>query len=178
MSAGKRTALAAVAVGVGLLACLLAFYPVDAVTVRLPRDDNRLFGAARTARGGDIRLRYRHSVEKTLVEGVFTVGPGPVLVAKETRMASVGTGLPNDRADRTRREGGWLVVDEGSRVVPGFDFFIVAINATRLMVNGTAIAVGQLPTGSVVHIEVERVRLWDWARWSLGRRAWRKDRQP
>ena len=91
-----------------LLLSLVLFLRVDAVTVRLPREENRLFGAVRVVSGSEVQLSYRHSVEKTMVEGVFSIGPGPVLQAKETRMTSVGTGLPNTYAARTRREGnGW-----------------------------------------------------------------------
>lgn len=155
-----------------LLLALGLFLRVDAVAVRLPREENRLFGAVRVASGSEIQLSYRHSVEKTMVEGVFAIGPGPVMQAKETRMTSVGTGLPNTYTARTRREGQWLVVDEGLATVPGFDFFISAVNATRLAVDGTAIAVERLASGSVIHIEVERVRLLEWIMWRYGNKDW------
>jgi len=113
-----------------------------------------------------------------MVEGVFVVGPGPVIQAKETRMASVGTGLPNTYTARTRLEGQWIIVDEGLVTLPGFDFFISAVNATRLAVDGTAIAVQTLTSGSVIHIDVERVRLLDWIMWHYGNKDWRKDPQP
>ena len=112
-----------------------------------------------------------------MVEGVFTIGPGPVLQAKETRMTSVGTGLPNTRVAQTRQEGQWLVVDEGLANVSGFDFFIASVNATRLMVNGTAVAVDTLASGSVIRIDVERVRLLEWLFWRYGNTDWRKDRK-
>ena len=35
-----------------------------------------------------------------------------------------------------------------------------------------------LATGSVIHIEVERVRLLEWILWRYGNKNWRKDRQP
>ena len=160
-----------------VLLSLMLFLQVDTLTVRLPREENRLFGAVRVVSGSEALLSYRHSVEKTMVEGVFRIGPGPVLQAKETRMTSVGTGLPNTYAARTRREGQWLVVDEGLTAVPGFDFFISAINDTRLAVDGTAIAVERLASGSVIRIEVERVRLLTWILWRYGNKDWRKDRQ-
>lgn len=122
-------------------------------------------------------MSYRHSVEKTMVEGVFSVGPGPVLQAKETRMTSVGTGLPNTYAGRTRREGQWIIVDEGLAIVPGFDFFISTVNATRLSMDGTGIPIEALASGSVIHLDVERVRLVDWLRWRYFKKDWRKDRQ-
>jgi hypothetical protein len=97
--------------------------------------------------------------------------------AKETRMTSVGTGLPNTYTARTRREGPWIVVDEGLTTIPGFDFFISDVNATRLAVDGTAIGVQTLASGSVIHIDVERVRLLDWLLWRYGNKDWRKDQQ-
>ena len=112
-----------------------------------------------------------------MVEGIFSVGPGPVLQAKETRMTSVGTGLPNTYTGRTRREGQWIIVDEGLATVPGFDFFISTVNATRLSIDGTGIPLDALASGSVIHLDVERVRLVDWLRWRFFKKDWRKDRQ-
>ena len=114
----------------------MRFLPVDAATVRLPREGNAILGAVRVVSGSEIKLRYRHSVEKTMVEGVFRIGSGPVLQAKETRMTSVGTGLPNTRTATTRREGQWIVVDEGLTSVPAFDFFISALSADMMETNG------------------------------------------
>jgi hypothetical protein len=164
--------LAVPAVSLVLLLSLVLFLRLDALTVRLPREENRLFGAVRVVPGSDVRLRYRHSVEKSMVEGVFVIGPGPVLQAKQTRMTSVGTGLPNTRTSSTRREGPWLVVDEGLTTVPGFDFFMSAVNETRLDVDGTAIAVDRLASGSLIHIDVERVRLLEWILWRYGNMDW------
>jgi hypothetical protein len=155
-----------------MLLSLALYLRVDAVTVRLSREENRLFEAARVAPGSEVVLRYRHSVEKTMVEGVFVIGPGPVLQAKQTRMTSVGSGLPNTHSARTRREGQWLVVDEELATVPGFDFFISAVNKTRLTVDGTAIALDRLSSGSVIHIDVERVRLFKWILWHYGNKDW------
>ena len=138
--------------------------------------DNRLFGAVKTAAGADIRLRYRHSVERTMVEGRFTVGKGPVLQAVETRMTSVGTGLPNTLPQRTRRQGEWIVVDEGLRHIPGFDFFLASINQTRLSVDGIAIPVETLGSGSVIRLDVEKIRRGQWLLWQGVQVDWRKDR--
>ncbi len=170
----KWVILAAVAL---FLFVALVIMPVDVATVRLPRMDNRLFGAVKTATGGDIRLHYRHSVEKTMVEGRFTVGKGPVLQALETRMTSVGTGLPNTQSQRTRREGKWIVVDEGLKKIPSFDFFLSAINRTRLVVDDIPIPVETLSSGSVIRLDVEKVPLGQWLLWQCLKIDWRKDRQ-
>jgi hypothetical protein len=169
--------LAVPMVSLFLLLSLGLVLQVDAVTVRLPREENRLYAAARVATGSEIQLSYRHSVEKTRVAGIFRIGPGPVMQAKETRMTSVGTGLPNTSAARTRREGTWLVVDEGLATVPGFDFFISAVNQTRLTIDGAAVTVEDLSSGSVIHIDTERVRLLDWIMWRYGNKDWQKDGQ-
>ena len=169
--------LAALAASMAVLMSLVLLMHVDAVTVRLPRQGDALYDAVRVAPGDKIRLQYRHSVEKTPVAGIFAIGAGPVLQAVETRMTSVGTGLPNTRAGDTRREGQWLVVDEKMAAIDGFDFFISAVNATRLTVGDAAIAVGSLPSGSVIRIDVRRILLLDWFLWRYGRHDWRKDRQ-
>jgi hypothetical protein len=161
-----------------LLLSLVMFLRLDTVTVRLPREENRLFKAVRVVSGSEVVLSYRHSVEKSMVEGVFVVGSGPELQAKQTRMASVGTGLPNTRLESTRRDGKWIVVDEGLTAIPGFDFFISAINDVRMSVDGTDIAVHQLDSGSVIHVDVEQVRLLAWILWRYADKDWRKDRQP
>lgn len=163
------------AVCLSLLMAVALFFVVDVVTVRLPRSDHAIFDAVRVSSGDIIRLRYRHSVEKTEVEGLFSVGAGPVLLAHETRMTSVGTGLPNTRAGKTHQEGEWLVVNEEMARVPGFNFFISAINEIRLSINETAIAVETLATGTPIHIDVERVHLLRWLLWRYGNNAWRRD---
>ena len=163
--------------GLFLLLALGLVLKVDTVTVRLPREENRLYAAARVAPGSEIQLSYRHSVEKTRVTGIFRIGPGPVMQAKETRMTSVGTGLPNTFAARTRREGPWLVVDEGLATVPGFNFFISTVNLTRLEIDGAAVTMEHLSSGSVIHIDAERMRLLDWIMWRYGNKDRRKDGQ-
>ena len=161
----------------GVLMAGMMLFMVDVATVRLPRFENALFDAVRVATGDVVRLWYRHSVEKTAVEGLFTVGAGPVLLAHQTRMTSVGTGLPNTRVGKTHQEGEWLVVDEEMASVPGFDFFISPVNETRLTVNETAIAVETLAAGSLIRIDVERVRLLRWLLWRYGNNPWQKDQQ-
>ena len=79
-------------------------------TVRLSQERGRLVWAVSPRVGDEMRLSYNHSVEKTPVEGVFVIAQGPVLRIRETRMASVGTGLPNTVPERTRRQGYWIVV--------------------------------------------------------------------
>lgn len=156
---------------------VLAFVQVAVATVRLPREDNRLFAAVKTALGGDIRLHYRHSVEKTAVEGRFVVGTGPVLQAVETRMTSVGTGLPNTDPNRTRREGKWIVVNEGLQEIQGFDFIISPINSPRLVIGGIGAPIGNLASGSVIRIDVEKICIARWLLWQYFKIEWKRDQQ-
>ncbi len=144
------------------LTALVLWWPVAVFTVRLPRQDERAVCAIRVTPGDEIRLSYRHSVERTAVEGRFVVDAGPDLLARETRMASVGTGLPNTAVARTRREPGWIVVDEEPASVNGFTFFLSAVNQTRLNVEDRAVNLAALPSGTVLRLSVERMGLGKW----------------
>ena len=89
-----------------ILSCLVvigaALWPIRIVTVTLPKENNRLIASIRVGDEDSIRLIYRHSVELTEVEGRFKIGPDSEILAVETRMESVGTGLPNAHPERTR----------------------------------------------------------------------------
>ncbi len=142
-------------------------------TVRLPREEGRLAAAVRTGEGEEMRLSYLHSVEKTPVEGRFVVAGGPSLRIRETRMASVGTGLPNTAPERTRREGGWMVVDEGMRRIDGFRFRLMDLNRTRVTVGNSAVDLGSVRNGSIVFFNVESVPSFRWWAWRIAGADWR-----
>ena len=160
---------------VGGLAVYLLLFSIDVATIRLPRSGQKLVSAVKTTVGGDIRLSYLHSVERTPVEGRFLVGPGPSLLIRETRMMSVGTGLPNTAPERTRRDGQWMVVDEGLQSLPGLDFYLSPVNKTRIMVDGSAVSLEIVPSGSVIRLDVEKIRLGRFWLWLLSGKDWRKD---
>ena len=109
-----------------------------------------------------ISLRYRHSVELTAVEGRFIIGPKSEILAVETRMESVGTGLPNAFPERTKTEDGWLVVDEGQRPVGPIRFFVVPINKPRLVIAGRLVDLMKLETGTLVQVSAEKMFLISW----------------
>jgi hypothetical protein len=144
----------------------------DVVTLRLPRSDYRLVDAAQLTPGQYVSLNYRHSVELTRVEGRFKLGPGPELVAWQTRMASNGTGLPNTYPGRTRKEGEWLVVDEGLKPVGPVRFFLASINQTKLSFGGRGVDLSGLKDGAVLQIQAERVSAWRWLLWNYAGLAW------
>ncbi len=149
-----------------MVSCLVVigatFWPVQIVTVSLPKENDRRITAVRV--GGDdiISLSYTHSVELTAVEGRFKVGPESEILAVETRMESVGTGLPNAFPERTKTENGWLVVDEEQRPVGPIRFFVVPINKTRLVIAGRSIDLMNLKAGTLVQISAERMFLISW----------------
>jgi hypothetical protein len=158
----------------GLIGALLFLVPVSVVTVRLPREDFRLAGVARVSKGDPVELRYLHSVERTEVVGRFTIGDNDNLLAVETRMTSVGTGLPNTAPDRTRRQGEWIVVDEKNRILPDIRIYYASVNETRLTVVGRPLPLDALRSGALLMIDVESPRLIQWIRWSVTGRMWPK----
>jgi hypothetical protein len=142
-------------------------------TVRLPQKGDHLVAAVRTGEGEEVRLSYLHSVEKTPVEGRFVVAEGPSLRIRETRMASVGTGLPNTASERTRREGGWLVVDEKMQQIQGFRYRLMDLNRTRVTVEGALVPLEEIRNGSVLFFDVESVRNFRWWTWCITGADWK-----
>lgn len=100
------------------------------------------------------------------------MGRDRTLVATETRMTSVGTGLPNCEPGRTRREGEWIVVDEGRRKLPAIRFYHTTVNQTRLTVAGQPLDFDAVQSGNLLLIGVEHPRLIQWGRWLVGGRMW------
>ncbi|MCG6893625.1 MAG: DUF1850 domain-containing protein [Desulfobacteraceae bacterium] len=172
MAGGKIAGVAATV----LLAAVIFWAgtrPAVVFTVRLPREGDRLAAAVRTGEGEEMRLSYLHSVEKTPVEGRFVVSEGPSLRIRETRMASVGTGLPNTVPERTRREGGWLVVDEEMHRIEGFRYRLMDLNRTRLTVEGAPVPLGEIRNGSILYFSVESVRNFRWWLWCITGTDWK-----
>jgi hypothetical protein len=149
-----------------ILSCLVligaALLPIRIVTVTLPKENNRLIASIRVGDKDSIHLTYRHSVELTAVEGRFKIGPDSEILAVETRMESVGTGLPNAHPERTRIEDGWMVVDEGDKAVGPIRFYIVPINETRLKIADQQIDLTGLRPGALVQIIAHKKRLLSW----------------
>lgn len=137
----------------------LQLITLTSLTLRLPKKDHKIFYLARMNPGDRFSLTYRHSVEKTLVEGVFQVSPLPSMLTVETRMTSVGTGLPNTFSQRTRREGQWIVVDEEHKEIDSFRFFISRINTPILTTPKEKLDLNILPSGTVILLGVEKISL-------------------
>lgn len=146
----------------GILTIVVVLWPVQVVTVTLPKQNNRTLMVIRIHPDDMIRFAYRHSVELTRVEGRFQVTPETELVAVETRMESVGTGLPNTHPDRTTRENGWLVIDEQKKPVGPLRFFVVPINEVQLTIANCPIDLSGLEFGTLIQVSPERMK---WGRW-------------
>jgi hypothetical protein len=151
---------AVITITVGLVLLVgLAFWPVQVVSLKLPKENNRRITSMTAAEGDRILLAYRHSVELTAVEGHFQVGPQSEILALKTRMQSAGTGLPNTAYDRTEIRNGWIEVDEARRPVGTIRFFFVPINQTRLVIAGQDIDLSAVEEGALLEISVENRRL-------------------
>ncbi|MCP4722297.1 MAG: DUF1850 domain-containing protein [Desulfobacteraceae bacterium] len=138
---------------------VLQWVKLTSITVRLPDDNHKIFYLIPADTGDQFSLTYRHSVEKTLVKGIFQVSKTPSILAVETRMTSVGTGLPNTDFKRTFREGKWIVVDEEKKVIDNFRFFISSVNKTLLTTSKGTIDLMALDSGTVILVGVERIPL-------------------
>lgn len=148
-----------------LLIWVLGLWPLQSVTVRLPKKNDQLLAAIHISPRDDIRLSYRHSVELTRVEGLFKVDAKSQLLAVATRMESTGTGLPNTSPERTTIENGWLVVDEQKKPLDSLRFFVVPINQAQLFIAGQSVDIDALEGGTLVEIEVQRIRMFQWVLW-------------
>ncbi len=154
----------------------LSLIPIMVFVIRLPRENFRILKAIKVKTDTKIRLSYLHSVEHTRVEGKFCIGPDGNLRILETRMASVGTGLPNDVPERSHREKESLVVDEKQQIVNYLSFYIVPINKTRLYVDNQEIPISHLQAGALIHMDVEKIRLYNWIVWRITGFGWRKEK--
>ncbi|MCG8567257.1 MAG: DUF1850 domain-containing protein [Desulfobacterales bacterium] len=144
----------------GLLTAALQGIYFTALTIRLPDQNDKIAFMVPMETGERFTLAYRHSVEKTAVQGIFQLSEEPGILAVETRMTSVGTGLPNTFSKRTRREGKWMVVDEGMAEIPPFRFFIATVNQSRIHTPHRELDLMALPQGTIIVVGVEQLPLY------------------
>jgi hypothetical protein len=156
-----------------LVMALLFLVPVSVLTVRLPRQDYRLVGTVHVFPGNSFELEYLHSVERTKVVGRFSIDENRRLLATETRMMSVGTGMPNTEMERTRREGDWIVVDEKNRILPELRFYYASVNDTLIKIAGRPLPLETVRSGNLLRIGVESPRMIQWICWLFTGRTWR-----
>lgn len=146
-------------IGAAGLFLALQFIKLSSITIRLPENNNEIIHLIPVDVGDRFSLSYRHSVEKTLVKGIFQVSRVPSILAVETRMTSVGTGLPNTFSKRTSRDGKWIVVDEEKKEIDNFRFFISRVNNTYLTTPSGIIDLMTLPSGTVIVLGVAKISL-------------------
>ena len=146
-------------IGAAGLFLALQFIKLRSITIRLPENNNEIIHLIPVDVGDRFSLSYRHSVEKTLVKGIFQVSRVPSILAVETRMTSVGTGLPNTFSKRTSRDGKWIVVDEEKKEIDNFRFFISRVNNTYLTTPSGIIDLMTLPSGTVIVLGVAKISL-------------------
>lgn len=159
----------------GLAVVFLSLWELKTVTVTLPRESDRRIFETVIDQGDEIRLKYRHSVELTWVEGRFRVDKQGQLRVLETRMASVGTGLPDTAAADTRLESNQIIVDEKKRPLPTLRFYILPINQAHLTIAGKPVDLKRLTAGVLIEISVVRVRA---IKWLFGRFVLKRFAQP
>jgi hypothetical protein len=146
-------------IGIAGLLFAVYFIKLNSITIRLPENNNKIIILIPVDVGDRFSLTYRHSVEKTLVKGIFQVSQVPSILAVETRMTSVGTGLPNTFFKRTSRDGKWIVVDEQKKEIDNFRFFISRVNNTYLTTPDGTIDLMTIPSGTVIVLGVEKISL-------------------
>ena len=172
-----RPRFAALAAAVMLTAVVnMMASPMDLLTVRALRFASSDMKVLPVTPGSDVRIYYRHSVERTPVEGRFEVDQTRGLVAVQTRFTSTGSGLPNTAAARMHREGDWFVVDEQRRPVPPLRFYLHAVNRARLTVDGRTVDLSAFRSGSLLGIRVERVGRWRWWLWRWAGKGWNTEK--
>lgn len=167
----RRFAALTVAVLLTAAVAIMA-WPLDVLTVRALRFASGAMAVIPVTPGSDVRILYRHSVERTPVEGRFEVDKTRELVAVQTRFTSNGSGLPNTAVARMHREGAWFVVDEQRRPVSPLRFYLQAVNRTRLTVDGRAVDLSAFRSGNLLGIRVERIGRWRWWRWQWTGKGW------
>jgi hypothetical protein len=168
----RRHVTAVAAAAILLVAAAVLLWPVDVMTVRALRFASGDMAVLPVTPGSDVRIHYRHSVERTPVEGRFEVDQTQGLVSVQTRFTSNGSGLPNTAVARMHREGDWFVVDEQRRPVQPLRFYLQSVNRTRLTVNGRDVALSAFRSGSLLGIRVEHIGRWLWWRWQLTGKGW------
>ena len=146
----------------GILTMAAIFWPVQVVTVTLPKKDNRPIAIRRIFPDELIHFSYRHSVELTRVVGRFKVTKDTELAAVDTRMESVGTGLPNMHPDRTITKDGWLIIDEHNKAVGPLRFFVVPINQVQLTIAKQPIDLSGIESGTLIQVSAEKMK---WGKW-------------
>ncbi len=107
--------------------------------------------------GSTITLKYRHSVERTIVEEDLVVNEAADgLLLKSTRYQTYGWGLPFLASEgKFRRDGDWFVLDDVNRPFPTLSIRSGVVNNETVSIDGKDYFLPDLmPLGSEFHMYV------------------------
>jgi len=138
---------------------VLCAVPITAMTVRLPLAENALIFVAPDPKNSIFTISYLHSVEKSMVQGIFTVGEQNQLLLLETRMESVGTGLPIEANECIGRQGAWRITGGEPMVLPELRFRYHKMNRLSIQYEGKQIPTEDTPDNELMTLQVEKISL-------------------
>lgn len=107
--------------------------------------------------GSSLTLKYRHSVERTIVEENLVVNEAADgLILKSTRYQTYGWGLPFLAAEgKFHRDGDWFVLDDVDRPFPTLSIRSGVVNNETVSIDGREYFLPDLmPLGSEFHMYV------------------------
>jgi hypothetical protein len=135
----------------------LCLASIMAVTVRLHSEGDMLVFAVPASENAIFTISYLHSVEKSMVQGIFSVNSDKQLLLMETRMESVGTGLPIEAHQCTGRHGTWRVAGGDPMVLPELRFRHHRMNNLRMEYNGNPIPAECTREDDLIILKVEKI---------------------
>ena len=134
-----------------ILMATLVYLTQDVLLVRitLPGHGYHLVYSHIASAGDKLHMRYIHSVERTPVQGEFSLASEGGFQAIRTMTTGTGTGLPNVvQEDNVHMQGKWMVVEENNASVPRIPFYYLPLNQLRITVNSSKADLHQVPAGS------------------------------
>lgn len=147
--------------GVILLALIIFLaHKVLVFQISLPRQGNTVVYRDIVSSGTKVCLCYIHSVERTPVQGWFSLDPQGGFQAQRTLSKGTGTGMPNVVDQQgVQMEDGWMVVDEGQTHIPEIPFYYLPLNDLRISVNDHQVDLNGVPPGSRLLITNQKMSL-------------------
>ena len=145
-----------------ILGIILAVYPLAALSLE---SEGRVLFRKIVRPGDTFQLGYLHSVAKSDVWDTFQVDSKGQIRLLETRFQGQAYGLPGGPAghERWAREGDWFRVTGMDRVLPFIDWRIQAEWRDRFRFqNEPEVDVSAQMGNALVHIQVEKMRLFSW----------------
>ena len=144
-----------------ILAAAVVYFGQDTFWLEvINRDRQSLICRQSFAPGQRFSFMYVHSVQKTPVYEVYTVDAGGRVMLLETRVQSLGFGLPDPRpGDNYRLQDGYLVIKDLNRPV---DRLLIRINFVRpmeLRMDGKSFDLRKFGAGGdLIEVSVKRTK--------------------